>query len=51
MSKFGWDYPAGAANDPYAPYNQEDEDVCPKCGEYLEDCECELGEDDDPEAQ
>lgn len=24
MSKFGWSYPAGAANDPYAPYNQED---------------------------
>ena len=24
MSKFGWDYPAGAANDPNAPYNQEE---------------------------
>lgn len=25
MSKFGWSYPAGAANDPYAPYNQPDD--------------------------
>ncbi|MGI9569614.1 MAG: hypothetical protein ACR2PH_07745 [Desulfobulbia bacterium] len=24
MSKFGWSYPAGAANDPNAPYNQEE---------------------------
>ena len=24
MSKFGWSYPPGAANDPYAPYNQAD---------------------------
>lgn len=24
MSKFGWSYPAGAANDPNAPYNQDD---------------------------
>lgn len=23
---FGWDYPAGAENDPRAPYNQPDED-------------------------
>lgn len=23
MSKFGWSYPAGAANDPNAPYNQD----------------------------
>ena len=31
MSIFGWDFPAGAANDPYAPYNQTDwpEDVTP----------------------
>lgn len=25
MSIFGWSYPAGAANDPYAPYNQTDD--------------------------
>lgn len=24
MSKFGWNYPPGAANDPRAPYNQPD---------------------------
>lgn len=29
---FGWDYPAGAANDPNAPYNQ-DADYCSKCEE------------------
>jgi len=23
MSKFGWSYPPGAANDPHAPYNQD----------------------------
>lgn len=23
-AKFGWSYPAGAASDPYAPYNQKD---------------------------
>lgn len=27
MSKFGWSYPAGAANDPYAPYNQTDQPI------------------------
>lgn len=25
MSKFGWSYPAGAANDPFAPYNQTEQ--------------------------
>lgn len=25
MTKFGWSYPPGAANDPYAPYNQDSE--------------------------
>lgn len=31
---FGWDLPAGAANDPNAPYNQEElPDQCPICGE------------------
>jgi hypothetical protein len=47
MSKFGWSYPAGAANDPNAPYNQEEMPiadlpipeqsiVCPACGETAE---------------
>lgn len=31
---FGWSYPAGAENDPLAPYNQPDElEECPICGE------------------
>jgi hypothetical protein len=31
--RFGWGYPAGAENDPRAPYNQPDlPDVCPQCG-------------------
>ena len=25
MSKFGWSYPPGAADDPFAPYNQDEE--------------------------
>ena len=29
----GWFFPAGAANDPNAPYNQEPLDSCPICGE------------------
>jgi len=29
---FGWDYPAGAEHDPYAPWNQEDPEDCPECG-------------------
>ena len=32
MSIFGWSYPAGAENDPNAPYNQSDHDPCPHCG-------------------
>ena len=24
MSKFGWSYPAGAENDPFAPYNYDE---------------------------
>jgi hypothetical protein len=46
MSKFGWSYPPGAANDPNAPYNQVDfvvEDaiatkdlICPVCQETAE---------------
>jgi|TARA_R110002020_G_scaffold189634_2_gene388920 hypothetical protein len=29
MSGFGYEYPAGAANDPNAPWNQQ---VCDRCG-------------------
>jgi hypothetical protein len=30
---FGYSYPPGAANDPYAPYNQKDlPEDCPVCG-------------------
>lgn len=39
MNIFGWSYPAGAENDPNAPYNQEDlpETIdCPNCGEIAE---------------
>lgn len=33
MSKLGWSYPAGAENDPSAPYNQEESpDACLVCG-------------------
>jgi len=35
MDRFGWNYPAGAENDPSAPYNQTPErhdDECPACG-------------------
>lgn len=33
MSTFGWSYPPGAANDPFAPYNMED----PEDNEALKD--------------
>ena len=34
---FGWDYPAGAENDPRAPWNQPDQPQCEICGiEYQE---------------
>ena len=48
MSKFGWSYPAGAENDPSAPYNQIDEGECQWCGLAInagnneEQCECEF---------
>lgn len=29
---FGWDYPAGAEQDPNAPWNAEDAEMCPRCG-------------------
>lgn len=32
MSRFGWSYPPGAANDPFAPYNQQ-EDYTMDCDE------------------
>lgn len=38
-SVFGWSLPPGAANDPFAPYNQE-EDPCEVCGNYVDDCIC-----------
>lgn len=36
---FGWWYPPGAANDPNAPYNQEDP-PCEVCGQWPDDCVC-----------
>lgn len=43
MSKFGWSYPAGAANDPMAPYNQDvvpedDSDTAHGCGPACPGC-------------
>ena len=40
---FGWDYPAGAENDPRAPWNQP-EPICDQCGCDEEDCECDPDE-------
>lgn len=41
MNVFGYDYPAGAQNDPRAPYNQHDPDACPSCEDGLIMCpEC-----------
>lgn len=37
MSKFGWSYPAGAANDPNAPYNQEAQPCNDACIEAFSD--------------
>ena len=46
MSKFGWSYPPGAAGDPYAPYNQVEDDMhCGVCGADLP----EYPEEDTPE--
>ncbi len=45
-SPFGWDYPAGAEDDPRAPYNQNYDKVCEVCGLPVElrnneeSCEC-----------
>ena len=43
---FGWSYPAGAADDANAPYNQDDP-PCEVCGKWLDDpaihegcCDC-----------
>ena len=36
---FGWSYPPGAANDPYAPWNQED-GPCAVCGKLTDECIC-----------
>ena len=35
MSVFGWSYPPGAENDPYAPYNEAE----PPCAICLKDCQ------------
>lgn len=36
---FGWDMPAGAAEDPSAPYNQPSYDGCSACdGEGCDEC-------------
>jgi hypothetical protein len=49
---FGWNYPAGAENDPRAPWNQVDE-KCEECGLVLDDCTCvvceECGEINNPD--
>ena len=51
-SIFGWDYPPGAANDPRAPWNQED-GPCAVCGNDVDDCICpecpECGSHGDPD--
>lgn len=39
MGIFGWSYPPGAANDPFAPYNQVDP-PCAICGNFEEECIC-----------
>ena len=31
MNVFGWNYPAGAENDPAAPWNQKDAEECREC--------------------
>lgn len=54
MSKFGWHYPPGAANDPMAPYNQPDPE-CPDChniimekDDHEDDCPMREEVPDDP---
>mgnify|MGYP003136132175 CR=1 FL=1 len=41
MGIFGWSYPAGAENDPNAPYNQVDYE-CSYCGLDTDECTCEF---------
>ena len=36
---FGWSYPPGAANDPNAPWNQDD-GPCAVCHKPVDDCVC-----------
>jgi len=38
-SIFGWSYPPGAVNDPFAPWNIED-GPCRVCGQSVDDCIC-----------
>lgn len=43
LHPFGWDYPAGAENDPNAPWNQT-EDHYPTCKTQKDeeaDCDCD----------
>jgi len=40
-ANFGWSYPAGAENDPNAPWNQNDPEICDCCdgdGYVIESC-------------
>lgn len=39
MGIFGWSYPPGAASDPYAPYNQDDDPSNEVCEEAFADYE------------
>ena len=38
MNVFGWNYPAGAENDPAAPWNQRDPEACETCEDGLVVC-------------
>ena len=51
MGTFGWSYPAGAANDPFAPYNEDyDDTICVYCGASLPDDITEFSELDESAA-
>jgi len=43
MSALGWSYPAGAENDPNAPWNQvDDDDIGDEDGVYESACGCKF---------
>jgi hypothetical protein len=44
-SPFGWDYPAGAENDPDAPWNQHDEEEDDGEGETQQEMRDRIDED------